>query len=395
MENSLAVCSRGINHLDKLIEILISKNGENPLARGDRKQISSFKTNYDNFNKHTSNPSIDAETAIDSAKNAAIHAQALGAGINSKDMYSEDIKGAARDLATAAIALINNIDSGRDFTGPYMTTPIRHELINEKIDNAASSFYDHEKQIIELQAKIRSEIETFERDISKGTDEIEKLKQKSTSNYKNSSEEILELLRTIEQLKSNISNLNEQMVTESGKAAKISVDAEEHSKKVHARIDDLLGQTASKVLIVDYANTAEAEKKSANQMRFWSLLCMALTGGILCVALYESLSSPLDWKQSVLKVFTAIALSVPAAYLARESAKHRNQEHINRRISLDLRAITPYIATLPSEEQNKIKSEVASKIFGAQESSNTAPDNYPINFQELVKAVIEKIPTPK
>jgi hypothetical protein len=375
-----------------LVEKVLSQIGTNPIARGDRENISRFETNYKNFKTRISKIPIDIESAITSAKNSAIHAQVVGAGINNREMYSNEAKSVAKDLTNVAIEFIKKIDAGEEFTGPYRIHPAN---IDPFLENTGSSISDHEKQIIELQAKIRSEIETFERDIAKGADEIEQLKQKSTTNYKTSTDEILELLRTVEQLKSNISSLHENMATESSKAAKISEDAAEHSKTVHSQIDELLGQTASKVLLVDYANTAEAEKKSANIMRNSSLACMALTGLVLCFALYESLNSPLDWKQSILKVFTAIALSVPAAYLARESAKHRNQEHINRRISLDLRAITPYIATLPNEEQNKIKSEVASKIFGIQENGNTPPDNYPINIQELAKLIIEKIPTSK
>jgi hypothetical protein len=271
--------------------------------------------------------------------------------------------------------------------------------INKKLQTELpigfDSVSDHEKNIIELQAKLRSEIETFERDITKGNDEIEELKRKSFDNAQKSLDEVTHLRRNIEQLKSEISELQSNMIKEVGKAAKIAEESEVRSNEVDSQINELLGQNASKLLLVDYANTAETEGKSANSLRRWSLACMALTGAVLCLALYESLSIGLDWKQAIFKVFTAIALSVPAAYLARESAKHRSQQHINRRISLDLRAITPYIATLPTEEQNKIKSEVASKIFGMQENGVASSGDYPINFQELAKMIIEKIPTPK
>lgn len=395
MEISILICNDRLNHLLELLEKVLHLIDNNPLARSDRQNIIDFKTNYKNFSNRISNEPFDIDAAISSAKNAAIHAQALGVGITGKSNFQDDVKTAAKELEYTANDFIKQIDSGIEFEEPYIIRPIRIDGRNEKSENSNSSISDHEKQIIELQAKLRSEVETFERDITKGADEIEQLKQKSSDNYQKSNDELSELRRTVEQLKSNISSLHENMATETSKAAKITEDAAEHSKVVHTQIDELLGNTASKVLLVDYANTAEAEKKSANRMRNFSLACMALTGGILCFALYESLASAFDWKQSILKVFTAIALSVPAAYLARESAKHRNQEHINRRISLDLRAITPYIATLPSEEQNKIKSEVASKIFGVQDNGNVPPDNYPINIQELVKSIIEKIPAAK
>lgn len=394
MENPIEICRHNINLLLDLIKKVVEQIGESPLARGDREGISHFETNYSNFKKRTTRQPIDIEAAIGSAKNAAIHAQSIGSGISNKKMYSEEVRSTAKTLENTAIAFIKVIDAGEEFAGPYKISVDGIDRPDD-LNSGAGAISDHEKQIIELQATVRSEIETFERDIKKGGYEIEQLKRKSSEDYKQSVDEISELRRTIEQLKSNISNLHEEMVAESSKAAKVSEDAAEHSKKIHSQIDELLGQTASKVLLVDYANTADSEKKSADIMRNLSLGCMCLTGVVLCFALYESLSSGLDWKQAIFKAFTAIALSVPAAYLARESAKHRNQEHINRRISLDLRAITPYIATLPSEEQNKIKSEVASKIFGAQESGSVTSDNYPINVQELVKSIIEKIPAPK
>jgi hypothetical protein len=387
MDHLLNICKQNITLLYEQLENVINRIGEDLLVKSDRETLSHFQFNYKNFTRSTLSPLIDTEDAITSAKIATGQALVLAMSISNNHDYSIAARSAAGELVQTATNFMNILDRGQ-FKGSL-------EVSSFIPGEETISVSKHEKQIIELGARLRSEIKTFERDIAKGADEIEQLKQKSSANYERSNDEISELTRTVEQLKSNITSLHENMATESSKAAKFTEDAAEHSKVVHSQIDELLGQTASKVLLVDYANTAEAEKKSADSMRNWSLVCMALTGGVLFFALYESLGNAFDWKQSILKLFTAIALSVPAAYLARESAKHRNQEHINRRISLDLRAITPYIATLPSDEQNKIKSEVASKIFGVQENGNTPPDNYPINIQELVKSIIEKIPTSK
>jgi len=120
---------------------------------------------------------------------------------------------------------------------------------------------------------------------------------------------------------------------------------------------------------------------------------MAGAGSVGCAALYQTLSGNIDWPQILLKAYAALALSIPAAYLAKESAKHRNQEHFNRRISLDLRAMDPYISSLPNEEQNKIKSEMASKIFGSPGVGGLSNDDYPLNLQEIFKLLIEKLPS--
>ncbi len=393
MKNPIEICWQNLSIIYELLQTLLKQIGEKPLARQDREAISNFEINYKNFVNRTSGSSPDVEAAISSASGAATHAQLLGLKVSQRESYNDEIKTTAKILQEKASNLLGIINSSEEFSLPYVLS----------IDNSAKggfpNNYDaistHEKSIIELQAKLRSEIEAFERDITRGNDEIEELKRKSFENSQKSLDEVSDLRRSIEQLKSEISDLQSNMIKEVGKAAKIAEDAEVRSNEIDTQINGLLGQNASKILLIDYANTAAAEGKSADLLRRWSLVCMALTGVVLCLALYESLNSGLDWKQAIFKVFTAIALSVPAAYLARESAKHRSQEHINRRISLDLRAITPYIATLPSEEQNKIKSEVASRIFGMQENGGANSDNYPINFQELAKMIIEKIPTQK
>lgn len=393
MQNPVEICRQNLSIIYDLLQTLLKQIGETPLAREDREALTNFEINYKNFISRTSSSKPDVEAAIASANGSAIHANVLGMRISQKEHYSDDVRATAKILEDKASSLRKIIDTSEEFSLPYVLSV--DNKLQAGLPIGFDSVSDYEKNIIELQAKLRSEIETFERDITKGNDEIEELKRKSFENSQKSLDEVSGLRRNIEQLKSEISELQNTMVQEVGKAAKIAEDAEVRSKEVDSQINGLLEQNASKILLIDYANTAETEGKSANSLRRWSLICMALTGVVLCVALYESLSSGLDWKQAIFKIFTAIALSVPAAYLARESAKHRSQQHINRRISLDLRAITPYIATLPAEEQNKIKSEVASKIFGVQENGSASSDNYPLNIQELVKMMIEKIPTPK
>lgn len=245
-----------------------------------------------------------------------------------------------------------------------------------------------------MEARFRSDLENFQRAITKGYDSIDDLKKKSSDESAKVSDNISKIIRELEPLRIDIDDIKRKLEAEISKAAEISVEAAKRSSEIDTQINELLGQNASKVLLIDYANTAEKEGKSANDMRSLSLTCMAASGIIVCFALYQTLSGEIDWKPLLLKAFAAIALSVPAAYLARESSKHRAQEHSNRRISMDLKAMTPYIASLPTEEQNKIKSEVASRIFGMQLNGAGNPnDDYPVNVQELIKLIIEKIPS--
>ena len=379
-----------IDSICNLKETLLGQLPTNTLSKFDKDNMSNFDIEFSKLSNHISDSPNDTVSATNIVRTLGLSAYKLASGIAQNTNHEQAIISTANKLSNMSLTLLERIDSG-PFYRPreeYFQDPENHHPNKESISA-------NEKQLIELKATLESEIKTFARDISKGSDEIEQLKQKSHLEYKKSNTEILKLTDEIEQLKSIISDLNQDLIKELDKAAKITEDAVQNSKDSNEQIHKLLGQTASKVLLVDYANTADTENKSANKMRNWSLACMALTGVVLCISVYESLLNTFDWKQSIFKLFTAIALSVPAAYLARESAKHRNQEHSNRRISLDLRAINPYIATLPAEEQNKIKSDVATKIFGTQENVSNPPDNYPINIQELVKLIIDKIPPQK
>lgn len=391
--NPIEICKQNLSIINDLVKTLLRQIGERPLSREHRQAIDNFTKIYKNFSDGIKSSTPDVEALIVLASYSAVHAHSLGMKISRSQNFSDEVRVTARALEEKASQLREIIDSSEEFSEPYMISPVHGNSDGSLSENDNVS--SQEKNIIELQAKLRSEIETFERDIAKGNNEIEELKRKSSESSKKSLDEVSNLNVSIERLKSEILELKSNLIKEVGKAEKIAEGAQERSKEVDSQINGLLGQNASKILLIDYANTAELEGKSANALRGWSLACMALTGGVLCLALYESLSSGLDWKQAIFKVFTAIALSVPAAYLARESAKHRNQEHVNRRISMDLRAITPYIATLPSDEQNKIKSEVASRIFGVQENGGINSDNYPVNVQELAKMIIDKIPAPK
>jgi hypothetical protein len=115
---------------------------------------------------------------------------------------------------------------------------------------------------------------------------------------------------------------------------------------------------------------------------------------IACVvgySLYETTTDAFKWETSLFRLIFSVLLSVPAAYLARESAKLRQQQHSHHETSLNLKAIGPYIASLPEDEQNLIKSDIAKKMFTPKIQAIQSTDSYPINTQELFLKLFDKI----
>lgn len=390
MDRRVAICWEKVDLIAGQVEKLVEIIGQQDVFQEDREQLNGFEINYKNFVARTAGK-VDVESAISSAKGVAAHAASLGRSIaRQSNHYGSDASKVGQQLQEFADGFIEKINSGKEFSVPYR---LSYSSLDGSRVGPGKDFESTEKAIIEVEAKLRSDISNFERAISKGYADLDELKKTSADSTSKALDDVAALARELAKIADAVNKIKDRVEEESAKAIGISEEAATRSGEVHSKIDDLLGQTASKVLLADYAVTADKESVSANRMRWGSLACMAISGGVVCVALYQSLSGEFDWRQLVVKAFAALALSVPAAYLAKESAKHRVQEHVNRRISLDLRAMAPYIASLPVEEQNKIKAEVASKIFGVQGANGDSGRDYPVDLQELFKIVIEKLPS--
>ncbi|PMK90841.1 hypothetical protein [Vibrio lentus] len=157
------------------------------------------------------------------------------------------------------------------------------------------------------------------------------------------------------------------------------------------QIDTMLGHAAGRTISGDYESNSTEEKIIANRLRYSSLLCMAFIVVIVAYSFWETTQASFQWEQSIFRVALAAILSVPAAYLARESAKHREQQYNHLQTSLNLKTLSPYIASLPEPEQHRIKAEVAQRLFSSKDFSRVTDDSYPLNTHELIMELLKKI----
>lgn len=228
-------------------------------------------------------------------------------------------------------------------------------------------------------------------------EELQKLQLKISENEKQD-ERHKKLLRDneirIAGLEQKLLNLEKRAQAEIDKISLAYTDSEKEIVTAKNRIDDLLVLAGKDVVAGDYTESAASEKQMADNLRYASLVCMAMIAIALGYSFWETTTVDFDWKRSVFRISFAFLLSVPAAYLARESAKHRQQQYEHLQTSLDLKAISPFVASLPEDEQHKIKILIASKIFAGRDFSKTGADSYPINIQELVMEIIKKLDTP-
>lgn len=220
--------------------------------------------------------------------------------------------------------------------------------------------------------------------------EMKKVFQNQSTHYEHLKTILTESEKKTISLKQDIESLEDIY---NNKIGSISTEYQEQLKVIHDKndqLDILLGDAASRVIVSEYALSAEQERKAANWLRRGSIFCMALIVGIAGYSFIESMHQSFDLSNALLRLALVFLLSVPAAYLARESTKHRQQQYTHLQTSLDLKAINPYIASLPEEEQHKIKSEIAQRIFAPKDFQSISNESYPINSQEVIMVLISK-----
>ncbi|WP_439864107.1 hypothetical protein [Pseudomonas antarctica] len=188
-----------------------------------------------------------------------------------------------------------------------------------------------------------------------------------------------------------LSKLEKQAEGEIKKITLAYTAARKDIEEKNSQINDILGVVSGRAVAGDFEKSATEERAAADYLRIGSISCMILIIIILSVSVWETTKTTFNWEASIFRIIIAFLLSVPAAYLARESAKHREQQYNHQQTALDLKAISPYIASLPEEEQHKLKINIATRIFSARDFSKVGNDPYPLNSQEIIIELLKKL----
>lgn len=341
-------------HVDQLKDYI----GEIPISKKLRDGFTSFYQRLDSYSEATEGE--DIEKIASSANAVAIYGQSIGQGIT-------QFKGADSQMKALGSVLLDKSNAYRNLTE---NSPLEYQSlkpVNSKNSDQSLASYQSVKN--NLKKLSNNHLEHDQR--------IKKLLSESESKARSLSSQIEKIEHDAKVEIDKISSLYKESL--------IEID----SKK--KQIDDVLGHASGRAVAGDFETSSAEEKQMANWLRYASLGCMAVIVAVVGYSFWETTTTDFQWQNSVFRIVLAIMLSVPAAYLARESAKHREQQYSHLQTSLDLKAITPYIASLPTDEQHKIKVEVASRLFAAKDYSRFGADPYPINIQEVVMEVVKKL----
>lgn len=236
-----------------------------------------------------------------------------------------------------------------------------------EIGNDIKSDFDRKLEALTLNLKV------IEREVSTGSEQTNKI------------------TRQIRALQSEVVNFDKNLNEFINAKKKEFDDHLSYLNTKKTEVDELVGTLSGTAIYGSYNDCAKNEKFWADRTRFISFLLMIAVVSVIGFTLYESSNQDFDLKIVMFRFVFSIALSVPAAYAARESAKHRNQQYQYQRLAMDLKSIDPYLSSLPSDLQHKLKVEMASKMFCPSVNEASEVDSYPINIQEIIMAIVGKI----
>lgn len=196
--------------------------------------------------------------------------------------------------------------------------------------------------------------------------------------------------------KKGIAGIKSEISSTGEKVKEAIIELEEYIKEKKANLDAIenelsnqQGLLSGKMLAGGYAQQAEEERKSANSMRNASVLCLVTILTVVIYSLIELSGGEITVERSLVKLGLLLFLLAPAAYLARESTKHRNEHYALKQTALDLNAIGPFIASLDKDGQDLIKAKIAERLFCSTKDKPES-NTFPINAHEVIIKLIEK-----
>lgn len=166
-------------------------------------------------------------------------------------------------------------------------------------------------------------------------------------------EKINEINSTAEQARSNLST-----------AAKNSLDALAKNEQDARKIVQVVGNIGT---TANFQKIAEDEAKQAN---FWRWVTFGLFALGIAVAIktfikfLDAEPTPEHAWSAAIRLLYAIAVTTPAWYAAKESARHRTNSDTAKRTELELASLGPFIELMPEDKKVSIREALVQKYFG-------------------------------
>lgn len=151
-------------------------------------------------------------------------------------------------------------------------------------------------------------------------------------------------------------------LTSTYKDAATDVLAEIQEHREH--VERLVGVIGTLGVTSGYQKAANEARATA---RVWQGIALLSLGAIIFVAYKAFLplvQGSFTWEGFAGRVFVSLTVGVLAAYAISQADKYQEVERRSRKLALELEALGPFVASLPTEKQEEFRLRVGDRSFG-------------------------------
>jgi hypothetical protein len=213
-------------------------------------------------------------------------------------------------------------------------------------------------------------------------------------------EALTEMHLETEKIENKLNTLKEDLANHINTFTSMKLDVEHAKAVATTEIMSLLenfrttaAEKGQDLVLIDYRDGAKQEKRQSDFYRRMAIGFMSISVAVVLYTLLTNTPSDLLSATSITKLFASILLGIPAAYFARESSRHRKQQYLYQQYSFNLNALGPFLADFDKPHKEELKAELARKLFTASHDTGLKDDSYPINIQEILMLLINRLDT--
>lgn len=311
------------------------------------------------------------------------------------------------DPVLELIAMTDRLSSGKvSNAASEIINEIRHAAtaslagLNKSIGVVADQVVPLERRADEVQAEIERKAASFGAELQRFSQRYESEEEQR----RNASDSLLTAKKTelkhleenfhkqIDTLLAEASSKLDALVDNQKAAATGALEQLERDRTASAKLLGIVGETGT---IGGYQREANFARREG---QFWNAVALAglvwvVVEAYVFLRTAASAESTISWEGLVARGLLLAVSGVVAAFATRQSARAHRIEESFRRLELQLASVGPFIAGLPPETQEKIKSALVDTLYGKRfDGLPEGPDHTPTTAAEIIASVLKELP---
>lgn len=146
----------------------------------------------------------------------------------------------------------------------------------------------------------------------------------------------------------------------------------------HADILEIHGLVGTDGVAGGYQKNAEDEHRAANMWRWVAMGSFLGAAGWILLKYFLGFETNADgstnWPEVIASASLTLVFLGMGGYAARQSSIHRETEQHMRWFALEVKAIDPFLASLPEDKRNDLKNQLTQKLFGQNRVTSNGTD---------------------